>query len=174
MTSRTLDLLLHCEWADAETWRVLLPLDVDEKCAGWMHHVHLVQFAFGAVWSGADLDLENLPEPGDHADLTSMAAWGRERHVGLQAAVSRLSHADLTREVTFPWTELVEADLGHPPEPVTVDESVLQVAFHSVHHRAQVAARLRELGHEPPALDYIRWLWRGRPRAGWPESVPLR
>ena len=31
---------------------------------------------------------------------------------------------------------------------------------------------LRQLGSEPPALiDYIVWLWRGRPAAGWGFGV---
>jgi uncharacterized damage-inducible protein DinB len=48
---------------------------------------------------------------------------------------------------------------------------MLQVALHSVHHRAQVSMRLRELAAAPPQVDYIDWLWRGRPAAEWPARV---
>ena len=34
---------------------------------------------------------------------------------------------------------------------------------HSTYHRGQVNARLREIGAEPPLVDYIAWLWFDRP-----------
>jgi uncharacterized damage-inducible protein DinB len=50
-------------------------------------------------------------------------------------------------------------------------ETARQVAMHSMHHRGQVNARLRELGAEPPLVDYIAWIWRGRPEPMWPRNV---
>jgi uncharacterized damage-inducible protein DinB len=50
----------------------------------------------------------------------------------------------------------------------TVAETMLQVTFHSAYHRGQVSARLREVGVEPPLVDYIAWIWFGRPDAPWP------
>jgi len=41
------------------------------------------------------------------------------------------------------------------------------VALHSLYHRGQVNARLREVGGTPPLVDYIAWLWFGRPAAEW-------
>lgn len=34
-------------------------------------------------------------------------------------------------------------------------EVVLQVIFHSMYHRGQAAAMLRQLGAPPPATDYL-------------------
>ena len=41
----------------------------------------------------------------------------------------------------------------------------LQVVLHTQHHRGQVCARLRDAGGEPPTVDFIVWLWEGRPAA---------
>ena len=50
------------------------------------------------------------------------------------------------------------------------DYTVLQVISHSTHHRAQANTRLRMVGAEPPMVDYIAWLWRGRPKPEWPAA----
>ena len=50
----------------------------------------------------------------------------------------------------------------------TVGETTLQVPMHTVYHRGQVNARVRALGGEPPLVDYIAWLWLGRPAPEWP------
>jgi uncharacterized damage-inducible protein DinB len=54
-----------------------------------------------------------------------------------------------------------------PPLRITVAEALTQCAMHSQWHRGQNAARLRELGTEPPTLDLIVWYWKGRPPAVW-------
>jgi uncharacterized damage-inducible protein DinB len=54
-----------------------------------------------------------------------------------------------------------------PPLWITVAEALTQCVMHSQHHRGQNAARLRELGGEPPTTDYIVWLWKGRPAPAW-------
>ena len=46
-----------------------------------------------------------------------------------------------------------------------------QVASHSTYHRGQVNARLREVGGTPPLVDYIAWIWFGRPAPNW-SSAP--
>lgn len=46
-------------------------------------------------------------------------------------------------------------------------ETMIQVAMHSQYHRGQINTRLRELGAEPPLVDYIAWIWFGRPDAAW-------
>jgi len=38
-------------------------------------------------------------------------------------------------------------------------------------HRGQVAARLREIGGEPPLVDFIAWVRLGRPEPVWPDAV---
>lgn len=172
--SQLFELLQHCEWADATLWKAALSADdaladdENDQIVGWLHHIHLVQHAFKAVWSGAPLDLENLPKPEDHDDPASICRWGRTCHEGLQGYLVECDEVDLARELTFPWAAQMEAAWQHPLEPVALQQSVHQVVMHSAHHRAQVSSRLRQLGGEPPAIDYIVWLWRGRPASEWP------
>lgn len=40
----------------------------------------------------------------------------------------------------------------------SIKEVATHVTNHGAHHRAQIAARLRELGAEPPATDYIYYV----------------
>jgi uncharacterized damage-inducible protein DinB len=49
----------------------------------------------------------------------------------------------------------------------TVGETAFQVVSHSTHHRAQANTRLRAVGGDPPLVDYIAWIWFGRPAAPW-------
>ena len=42
---------------------------------------------------------------------------------------------------------------------------MLQVALHSMYHRGQINARLRDFGGNPPLVDFIAWVWLGRPAA---------
>jgi uncharacterized damage-inducible protein DinB len=71
--------------------------------------------------------------------------------------------------VTLPFRESIEARFGRCA-PTTLEETALQVVFHTTHHRGQICARLRELGGEPPTPDFLAWVWLGRPQAAWPEG----
>lgn len=163
------DLLRHAEWADAAVWRCVLERDdlvSDEKVRFWLHHVHIVQHAYPRVWTGRPLD---MPELADFDDTASILRWGREGHAGLQGFLDGTSDERLDEVLELPWAEELREAFGRPPEPVTVRQTATQVALHSLHHRAQIAARVRELGGEPPMIDFIAWLWLGRPGPEWPE-----
>lgn len=158
----------HNEWADATLWHELLagaPAELDPKIDDWLHHIHLVQHAFLCLWRGEPLE---LLERSDFSGLASLVSWGREGHAGLQRFLGAATDADLAKELEIPWTEEIVGRLGKPIGPVSVEQSAHQVAMHSVHHRGQVAARMRELGGEPPTIDFIVWLWHGEPTAEWP------
>jgi uncharacterized damage-inducible protein DinB len=51
--------------------------------------------------------------------------------------------------------------------PATLGESAWQVFSHTTYHRGQVATRVREIGGEPPTIDYLMWVWSGRPAPSW-------
>jgi uncharacterized damage-inducible protein DinB len=165
-----LDLTAHMEWADALVWSTTLQSGAaraDDRVKGWLHHIHTVQRAFTAIWQGEQPALVSVAS---FADLPALGVWGRESHIGLQAFVRAADDAALARPVVLPWAgraiERPDA-VTHP----TLTETVRQVAMHSVHHRGQVNARLRELGAEPPLVDYIAWIWRGRPAPAWPRNL---
>ena len=61
---------------------------------------------------------------------------------------------------------MIEQYFPSPPA-VTLGDTAWQVFSHSTYHRGQMATRIRELGGEPPAVDYIYWAWTRRPAAAW-------
>lgn len=165
-----LELTAHMEWADALVWSTTLqsgPARADERIKNWLHHIHTVQRAFTAIWQGGQPDLVNVAS---FADAPALAAWGRAAHGGVQGYLSTATPGDLGRQIVLPWAgRAIErhAAVSHP----TLAETVRQIAMHSMHHRGQINARLRELEAEPPLVDYIAWIWRGRPEPMWPRNV---
>jgi uncharacterized damage-inducible protein DinB len=162
------DLIIHMEWADSCLWKAVSENgDRDSKVETCLHHIHLVQHAFLSLWRGEPLD---LPEASHFVDEVALARWGRQGHIGIQKFIDSAEESALQRELAILWSGELAARWDGPVEAVSVHQSILQVTMHSVHHRGQVALRLRELNIEPPMFDFIVWLWRGRPRAQWPMS----
>jgi len=67
--------------------------------------------------------------------------------------------------IDIPWAKRYAKEEA---AAATLGDTLLQVPMHSTYHRGQVNARIRELGGEPPLVDYIVWVWLGRPAAEWP------
>ncbi len=170
-SDRLRDLALHLEWADAAVWRAVLESadqELDSRLENWLHHIHSVQHAFLCIWQGETLEIRGRS---DFPDPPSLARWGREAHRGIQSYLAAADEADLGRELSIPWSEELSESWGGPIGPVSLEQSAIQVAMHSTHHRGQVAARLRELGGEPPLVDFIAWLWWKRPEPEWPAAL---
>jgi len=53
--------------------------------------------------------------------------------------------------------------LGQETEPASLAETLFQVPAHSTYHRGQVNALIRNAGGEPPLVDFIVWVWLGKP-----------
>ena len=166
------DLYRHMEWADARVWQAAFAsagAQADEKLRDTFYHLHLVQRAFLRVWRN---------EPGEMSyptfeDAPSLMQWGRDYYPEAFAYLDTLSDEKAVYPMPLAWASMVERQLGRAPETTTVGETVLQVALHSLYHRGQINARLRSLDGEPPLVDYIAWVWLGRPAADWPsESQP--
>ena len=164
------DLFRHMEWADATVWRAVLnspSASADERIKKYLHHIHMVQHAFIQVWceephsanAGSELALAELPE------------WGGQFHKLAVTHLQTLSEEDLDKPLVMPWAKYLTKHLGRDPDITTKGETILQVAAHSNYHRGQVNARLRELGSEPPLVDYIAWIWFGKPAPDWAASA---
>ena len=160
------DLYRHMEWSDASVWRAVFKLEAvrsDKKLRDYFYHLHLVQRAFLRAWRN---EPANAPYP-TFDDAETLAAWGRSYYQEIFVHLDQLSDQDISKPMQLPWAELVLKQIGRPPAPSTIGETLLQVALHSLYHRGQINARLRELGGEPPPVDYIVWVWLDKPAASW-------
>jgi uncharacterized damage-inducible protein DinB len=161
-------LIRHMEWADAEVWRAVLahePAGHDKRLRDLLTHLHLVQRLFLMVWQKLPLD----PSRGrpEFATAADMRAWAQTYYPDANRFLDAVDEAALTSEVAMPWVKSFEAQLGRTFATPTLAETIFQVTSHSTYHRGQVNARLREVGGTPPLVDYIAWIWFGRPAPNW-------
>jgi uncharacterized damage-inducible protein DinB len=162
-----LALYRHMEWADAAVWSAALasnPARTDARLFDLLYHSHVVQHAFLRTWLQQPYDASF---PAFEA-LPPLMAWARSFHDQAAGSVAALVPETLEDPMPVPWAGMVEQAIGRPPALTTRGDTVLQVAMHTHYHRGQVNLRLRELGETPPLVDYIAWVWYGRPRARWP------
>lgn len=69
--------------------------------------------------------------------------------------LAQLDEGALSARVELPWAESMQPRLGRAPQATTLGDTRYQVAAHSNYHRGQINRRIRELGGEPPLVDYI-------------------
>ncbi|HEY7790265.1 MAG TPA: DinB family protein [Vicinamibacterales bacterium] len=152
------DLLDHLLWADAEHWRVIAAHPAareDRVIRERLHHMHLVQHAW--TWAAGDrVHAFIVSKPGEFPSLEALRAYARGSHDAIVRRRDELSDDQCEERLTLDW-------FTDPPLALTRTEALTQMAMHSQWHRGQNAARLRELGLEPPAVDLIVWWWKGRP-----------
>lgn len=161
------ELYRHMEWADARVWQAVLGQAgtvMDERLRHVLHHLHETQRAFLHVWTDLPLD---YGEPREFASFAELNDWARPYYEEVGRFLESVDEARLSNSLDLPWSTYFEESLGRPPEPTTLAETLFQVPSHTTHHRAQVNTRLRELGAEPPLVDYIVWVWFGKPAASW-------
>jgi uncharacterized damage-inducible protein DinB len=158
------ELYRHMEWADAEVWRAVFASDTaitDQKLRELFHHLHLVQHAFLRAWRGEPPEFPVFDTP------QLVINWGREYYAQVPAHFQKLTEEALREKMQLPWAEIVMRELGREPAQITIGEAMLQVPLHSQYHRGQVNMRLREVGGEPPRVDFIVWAWLGKPAGTW-------
>lgn len=149
-------------WADAEQWRALDActgaLD-DPAIRNRLHHIHLVQRAFHWMVS-QDGSPFPMSSPADYPTVSALRAYGEQASTSLTRLIEEAGDELLTRRVDVPYFK-------NPPLVLSGHEALTQAVMHTQWHRGQNSARLRELGAEPPTIDYIIWMWKGRPAAAW-------
>lgn len=156
------DLYRHLCWADRTVWQAILGSEacsVDERILDTMHHIHATQHSFLDAWRGREFEFYRR----EGASADELHRFASAFHDEVFSYLSSVADDDLDGTLTVPWTKYFEKQLGRSAGHVTLRESIYQVVSHSMHHRAQVATRIRELGVEPPMIDYIIWLWMERP-----------
>jgi len=160
------DLYRHMEWADAAVWRAVLISEEalrDQKLRDYFYHLHLVQRAFIRAWRHEPVNTE-FPT---FDDTKAVRHWGRSYYDEIFSHLEQLHDEQISHPMQLPWAELVTKQLGRAPAPISIGETMLQVPLHSLYHRGQINARLREVGGEPPTVDYIVWMWLEQPAANW-------
>lgn len=165
-----MDLFAHMQWADSMVWRAVMafqPATQDARLQELLYHLHIVQRAFLKAWRGESLE-DGFPK---FSDAESLRNWGNAYYAEANSHLSELTEHALNQPLPLPWAAMIEKQFGRTPESTTLGETALQVALHTTYHRGQVNARLRELGGEPLLVDYIAWLWQGRPAAQWSSDV---
>jgi uncharacterized damage-inducible protein DinB len=125
-----------------------------------------VQFAFLTIWRDGDLN-EVFNRANAASRLADVSSWARTYYPQAYAFLEATTDDRLAQPVEMPWAAQVAKMIGRVPGVTTMAETVVQVTSHSTYHRGQINLCLRDLGAEPPLVDYIAWLWNGRPAAEW-------
>lgn len=164
-------LIHHMEWADAKMWESVLKLsssNSDSKMRKLLYHLHSVQRAFFYLWTKQPLE---FPNETDFPEMLDIAKWGYEYYNKVNEYLNLINEKKLNKIIEIPWAKRLEKIIGKKPEESSLAETMLQVTTHSAYHRGQVNMRLRELGGEPPLVDFIAWVWLGKPKAVWADVI---
>jgi uncharacterized damage-inducible protein DinB len=162
------ELFRHMEWADGEVWRSVLvcgPACDDPTIRGLLFHLHVVQRAFLDVWKARDV---RFPDPSEFRTIGDLHAWTATYYAEARKFLAAVNDDALSRRVVMPWAQELAHQMGRMPDAPTLAETMFQITSHSTYHRGQVNTRLRAVGGEPPLVDYIAWIWFGRPAAAPP------
>lgn len=161
----------HMEWADAQVWKSL-PADgiADQVLKERLVHIHVVQRAFLYAWTGGPVG-EAFKSGADFVTLADVRNWALPYYAEARGFFEALDEQRLDEPLTLPWAAMIAESLGQTPAPTTLGETCFQIPNHTTHHRGQVCARMRELGIEPPLVDYIAWVWLGKADAVWQAGV---
>ena len=157
------ELYRHMEWADAAVWSAMQP---DDDAVTRLHHIQMTQRFFLAFWRGDAIDVDEIRRP---LAAPEVLAAARAYYGDIHAYLQSVTEAELQRKLDIPWAAHFARD--GVLLPVTMAEAMFQVTAHSTYHRGQVNARLRALGVTPPTVDYIVWLWAGRPAPEWRSAA---
>ena len=154
------ELIRHMEWADARMWRAVARHTgaADEKLSTILVHLHNVQRGFLHTWTSQPPDFREVT---DFESLDAVREWAHPVYAEIARFVTSADDARLAESIVMPW--VAEANFEKP----TAGETVFQVTSHSTYHRGQANMRLRQIGVESANVDYIMWLWKGRPEARW-------
>jgi uncharacterized damage-inducible protein DinB len=153
------DLLAHAAWADAVFFHIWgkSPARDHEELRRRVAHIVGVQSGFLAVLRG---EPPAFPADGPPSSFDELKARSQTTHAGLQSYLQTLDDAALARTVHIPW-------FPEPPCVISTAAALVQVALHTQHHRGQCMTRLKDFGGEPKNVDWIIWLWKGKPLPRW-------
>jgi uncharacterized damage-inducible protein DinB len=158
------DLFGHLEWADSLMWQAVesQPGALEQgDIAKRFRHFHSTQYAYLGLLRGGNFDLRQFVDRyGDSVPIAQVKKNAIDVHKELRQFLDGMSESQLEEKILIPWFK-------EPTFIVTVGQALVQVAMHSQYHRGQNATKLREAGGTPPTLDFVLWIWKGRPKPEW-------
>jgi uncharacterized damage-inducible protein DinB len=152
------ELYAHLEWADAKVWSVAIQTkeaSSDKSLCDTLFHVHQTQRAYLNMWMDKPQQILNAE---DFDNLVSLFEWAHPYYAEVRRFLDAANSSPVDRPVPELFRQRMEQHLGRVVK-ITLGETA--------HHRGQLNTRLRELTGEPPLVDYIAWVWQGRPVADW-------
>jgi uncharacterized damage-inducible protein DinB len=160
-------LFAHMEWADAMVWRAVtdcVAASDDKLLHDRLYHIHATQHAFLQAWRGEEIVFTGAD---DYPGLDAVRDLGRAFYAVAPDHIASFSPDAVDRETVLPWSSYFAKRAGFAAHPSTLGETLLQLPLHSTYHRGQVNTRIRELGGTPPLVDFIAWVWAGKPAPTW-------
>ncbi len=164
------DLLNHMAWADGQFFHAwsLGPQDDAELRERWSHVLGTATLFTEILRGEHELPWDKiqsgevrppwLDQPLKTFD--DLKARTQALHAKLASTLAGWSEDALAQPVRIPW-------FPEPPCVITAAEAVLQAVLHTQHHRGQCMTRLKAAGGRNSNVDYIIWIWKGRPAARW-------
>jgi uncharacterized damage-inducible protein DinB len=155
------DLFEHQAYADAAMVNAIRRHETaarDEQLRTLLHHILLAHRFW--VHSSQGLPFVAEAEAPVPDSLETIAARYQETQARERQWLAGVQESDLDRLLESPLFE---------GRRYAVRDGLMQVCLHSQGHRSQCASKLRTLGGEPPALDYVLWIKDGRPAPNWPD-----
>lgn len=165
------DLYAHMEWAAAKVWSAARKTEgasSDGLLRDKLFHVHRTQRAYLNMWTNQPQQIRHHE---DFANLVTLLEWAHPYYAEVRGFLEAADSSALDRPVPDLFRQRMAQHLGRSVANITLRETVLDLASHTTHHRGQLNTQLRELGGEPPLVDYIAWVWHRRPGADWPPDV---
>jgi uncharacterized damage-inducible protein DinB len=156
------DLFQHQAYADAAIVNAIRRHDTaarDEQLRVLLHHVLIAHRFWIHLSQGLPFPVAAESDAPDSLDL--LVAGYRDTQEQEREWLARLTESDLARPLESEF---------FPGRRIPMSEALMQVCLHSHGHRCQCATRLRQLGGEPPPLDFILWV-KDRPAPVWAESA---
>lgn len=162
------DLYRHMEWADSVVWTSVMQSEevrgADAALLAKLRHLHRTQQFFLKVWRGEEVSRDQH-ETTLGEELTMARAWHRD----VWSWLDTIEEPSLAGKLSMPWADRMAQRAGAAgAHPTRLGETLYQVPAHSTYHRGQVNLLLRQAGVDPPNVDYIAWVWLGRPEPRWP------
>ena len=130
-------------WANARILQAMIENEVsDEKCIFWINHIVNAEI----IWTERIQGKKSTISTGAIRPLKEVATAMYTVHQELRELLE--PYMDYAREISY------QNSRGEQYSN-TVRDIFTHIINHSTHHRAQIAARLREMDIAPPGTDYI-------------------